>query len=70
MKHLVARERDVEEYDKLLSEVRACRNKTRETELIDELEAWESKFADLCKPLAFESKGEVLQEKYECVPVR
>ena len=47
LKQLAARERGCEEYDKLLKELRACRNKERETELIDELEGWESKLAEL-----------------------
>ena len=59
---LGARKQGIEEYDKLLAELRECRNKEREIELVVLLESWDAKLADLCKPLAFADKGPEEQE--------
>ena len=61
LKQLAAREKGVEEYNKCLIELRACRNKERELELMEELERWDDKLEELCKPLAFEDNGEEVQ---------
>ena len=62
LQQLAARHKGVAEYDKLLSELRACRNKEREIELIEKLEEWDKKLAELCKPLAFADRHKGVAE--------
>ena len=63
MCQLAARKKGIEEYDALLVELRKSQTKNREMELMDLLEEWDAKLAELNAPLAFAGFGAVEQEK-------
>ena len=58
---LKARELGIAAYDNLLKELRECRDKTRELEIIKDLEAWQPRIEELNTPLAFADKEDATQ---------
>ena len=53
---LKARTKGIEDYDKLIKELRTMEDKERELAIIEKLEAWGSELGKLNAPLAFEGK--------------
>ena len=47
----------------MFDRTQGSRNKERELVLVEELERWDDKLEELCKPLAFADKGEEVQTK-------
>ena len=60
---LAKRQQAVEDYDTMLTRLARCKSKKREIELIELLEEYDKKLAEVSKPLAFEDKGDEEQTK-------
>ena len=58
---LKARKRGIEEYDKLIEELRNCKDKDRELTIIEELEKWDQVLWKLTTPLAFQGKEDAVE---------
>ena len=61
LKQLAVRESGVAKHMKLVEELKGCRDKKREIELVQLLEEWDVMLADLLKPLALADQGEEKQ---------
>ena len=58
---LQARARGIEEYDRLVAELKETKDKQRELTIIEALEMWDSRLEQLCQPLAFSDKPDATQ---------
>ena len=58
---LQARRKGIEEYDKLLVELREVKDKEKELTIIEELERWDKSLEELNKPMAFADKEDAVQ---------
>lgn len=58
---LKARSQGIEEYDKLLAELKTTKDKTKELDIIEQLEKWDAVLEKLNTPLAFADKPDAEQ---------
>ena len=61
MEFRAARARGIEEYLRLVAELKETKDKQRELTIIEALEMWDSRLEQLCQPLAFSDKPDATQ---------